>query len=116
VNEDKVVALHMTAQGARLAFNTTALRNFDGTATQSFTVLNTGNASADVTLSLGTPANGYTRAPAGTATVPTSGLVGSVTFNRPLLTFGNLTNSLSMASTSTLCAPLPMALQLSSSP
>lgn len=116
VNEDKVVALHMTAQGARLAFNTTALRNFDGTATQSFTVLNTGNASAQVTLTLADTMNGYTRAPAGTSTVPTSGLVGSVSFNRPFLALGTLTNSLSMASTSTLCAPLPTAMALSSSP
>lgn len=116
VDENHVVALHMTAQGARMAFNTTALRNFDATANQSFTVLNTGNASASVTLTLADTGNGYSRSPAGMTTVPTSGLVGGVTFSRPFLVFGNLTNSLSLATTSTLCAPLPSALSLASSP
>lgn len=116
VDENHVVALHMTAEGARLAFNTTALRNFDATNTQQFTVLNTGNTSASVTLSLSNTNNGFSRSPAGTTTVTTSGLVGSVTFTRPTLVLGVVNNSLSLATTSTLCAPLPAAMTLSSNP
>ncbi|MFO0595542.1 MAG: hypothetical protein U0228_09565 [Myxococcaceae bacterium] len=114
VNEPHTVALHMTAQGARLSFNPTSLRNFDTTHTQQFTIANAGNANATVTLSLADTTNNYSFTPAGSATVTPSGTTGTVTFSRGLLQLGVVTNSLSVAVSggTVLCAPLPSAMSL----
>jgi hypothetical protein len=105
----------MTAQGARLSFNPTSLRNFDGMGTQNFTLVNSGNAPATFTLALSNTGNNYSFTPAGMATVNgNTGAGGSVTFNRGLLQLGTVTNTLSVGTNSVLCAPLPAAMTLTS--
>lgn len=115
VMEQKTVEFHMTAQGARLSFNPTSLRNFDGQGmgTQNFTLVNDGNATATFSLSLANPNNNYSFTPAGSSTVAgSSGRVGTVSFNRGLLQLGTVTNTLSVGTSSVLCAPLPAPMTL----
>lgn len=113
-SEQHTVALHMTAQGARLAFNPTQLRNLG---TQNFTVVNSGNAGATFTLSLSNTNNNYSFTPSGMVMLNGNANVGgSVTFSRGLLQLGTVNNTLSMGTNSTLCAPLPSAMQLTSDP
>lgn len=117
VMEQKTVVFHMTAQGARLSFNPTSLRNFDGQgmSTQNFTLVNDGNATASFSLSLSNTTNNYSFTPAGTSTVAgSSGRVGTVSFNRGLLQLGTVNNTLSVGTSSVLCAPLPAPMQLTS--
>ncbi|MFT3707353.1 MAG: choice-of-anchor D domain-containing protein [Archangium sp.] len=113
-SEQHTVALHMTAQGARLSFNPTQLRNLG---TQNFTVVNSGNGQATFTLALSNTNNNYSFTPSGMVMIAGNANVGgSVTFDRALLQLGTVTNTLSMGTNSTLCAPLPSAMQLTSDP
>ncbi len=104
------VLMTKTAQGAILAWDTTATANFGtfglvpaGTvANQGFSVVNTGNAAADVTLSTSTPfsvSTGSFNVASGASQADTA------SFTPP--TFGGAIGSLALASGSVLCQPLP---------
>ncbi len=113
-----VINVTVSAQGAILAFDTTATPNFgsfgqrpiNSTASQSFAIKNTGNAAALVTAS--TTGAGFAVAPAGAVNVAASG--GSAAFDatfHPTNT-NPATGTLSIAATG-LCQPLPPAKSLS---
>ena len=112
INETHTVALHQTAEGAVLTLNPTAL-SFTASGSKNFTVNNAGNLSAAYTLALG-GSN-----PSFFAVSPTSGsasgggsVTETVTFSRPLLG-GALAATVTLSTSSGLCAPLPAALTLS---
>jgi hypothetical protein len=102
------VALTQTASGAILALSATPLAfgtqtAFVPSAPQSFDVINTGNAAANVTV---VSSNPDFAGPAGAASVPAGGaLARGVTVAPSQLKA--VTGTLSVTSSTTLCAPLP---------
>jgi hypothetical protein len=113
VNEAHPVALHLTAQGAKLAFSPTTLACtavFPATDTLDFFVENSGNAAATYALArAGSPRFALTS----TATVVAGNnrATGSITFT-PAALEGPQSGTLALSSSSTLCAPLPADLVL----
>jgi len=106
------VSLTQSAQGAILAFDTSGTMNFGTfgnvpagtTVSQSFLLVNSGNAAAtNVTLSAGTPF-GVTTSMFATFPASPLGQSDSVTFHPPA--FGPYTSNLSVTASS-LCQPLP---------
>lgn len=107
-----VASLHMTAQGVVLAFSTTAI-NFPTTRSgrqskQTFSVVNNGNISAAVTLTLGGPNANQFSLQSTTATVAGGGSQGNTaTFSPTSTGTKNADVSLSIPGTTVKCAPLP---------
>ena len=108
-----VTALHMTARGVVLSFNPASLAFGDvsvgGSSNKSFSVVNSGNVSANVTL---------TAATAGTFSVTPTTKSFNSSFNASAkFTSQNpkapKTGTITIATTSATCGPLPAPLQLS---
>ncbi|MDP3151546.1 MAG: choice-of-anchor D domain-containing protein [Archangium sp.] len=113
VNEVHAVMLHLTAQGAKLAFNpgSLALRaNHPGSQTLGFFVENTGNLAATYALTLA-GSNRFALSSSATSVAANNRSSGSITFT-PNNSSAPQSGSIGITSSSPLCAPLPMGMML----
>jgi hypothetical protein len=105
-----VASLHMTAQGAILSFNPTSIdfgSQKKGTSrTTAFSIVNSGNVAAGVTLSKGGAE--FSVSPTSQTVTAGSNAAANATFSPNGL--GTRTGSTSMSTTAKRCAPLPAAL------
>ncbi len=113
VNEVHTVALHMTAQGAKLAFSPASLTltaNHPRSQTLGFFIENTGNLTATYSLALSGSSRFFLSS--STTSVPAANRSpGSVTFS-PNNTSATQSGSMSINTATPLCAPLPAAMML----
>jgi hypothetical protein len=110
-----VSSLHMTAEGAILAFNPTPTLDFgnqrkDTSKTKSYSVVNTGNLAAAVTLTKSGSQYSINPSPTNTTVNAASSTTLNASFN-PTAT-GTQTGTIAITTAVKRCAPLPAALKL----
>ena len=113
VNEVHAVMLHLTAQGAKLAFSPGSLAlaaNHPGNQTLGFFVENTGNLAATYALTLA-GSNRFALSSSATSVAANNRSSGSITFS-PNNSSARQNGSIAISSSSPLCAPLPTGMVL----